>query len=149
MKRDLVCVHNHHKCQNFSDNRGDNKRSRVEQDRTPCILPTTSSVINSMSMNKIWNFLASNETRLCMHSLSSEISRILLTIVVIINLVEWIKSEHGAYFLPLQVSSTQSQWTRLRALFHLMERDLLCFHYHRKCQYITDNCGDNEIVLVE
>ena len=34
-------------------------------------------------------------------------------------------------------------------LFHLMKRDLVCFHYHRKCQNITDNCGDNEIVLVE
>ena len=100
-------------------------------------------------MNKVWNFLASNETRLCMHSLSSEISRILLTIVVTINLVEWIKSEHGACFLLLQVSSTQSQWTRLRALFHLMERDLVCFHYHRKCQYITDNCGDIKRSRVE
>ena len=68
-KRDFVCFPYHHKCQYFTDNSGDNKIGLVVKVRTRCMLPNTSSVINSMSMNLIWNFLASSETRLCMHSL--------------------------------------------------------------------------------
>ena len=73
----------------------------------------------------------------------------LLIIVVIINLVLKNKSEHCACFLPLQVSSTQCKWTRFGTLFHLMKRDLVCFHYHQKYQDITDNSGDNKLGRVD
>ena len=66
MKRDLVCFHYHQKCKYITDNSGDNKLGFVEKVRTRCMLPTISSVINSMSMNEIWNFIPSNEERLGM-----------------------------------------------------------------------------------
>ena len=74
MKRDLECFHYHQKFKYITDNSGDNKLGLVEKVKTRCMLPTASSVINTISMIKIWNFIPSNGERLGMFSLSPEMS---------------------------------------------------------------------------
>ena len=74
MERDLVCFHYNQKYQYITDNSGNNKLGRVDKVRKRCMLPTTSSIINSMSMNEIGRFIPSNGERLGMFSLSPEMS---------------------------------------------------------------------------
>ena len=146
MKRDFVCIHDSSHC---TDNSGDSKLGLVESNQNT-VNASYDLKLHYLSVDSIdFNLYCIKGRKTWYVFIIARNVSILLTIVVIKNLVEWIKSENGACFLPLQVSSTQSQWTRLRALFHLMERDLVCSHYHHKCVKFTDNSGDNKLGLVE
>ena len=45
--------------------------------------------------------------------------------------------------------SIQSKSTGLETYFDVIKKNMIYFHYHQKCQDITDNRGDIEFDLIQ
>ena len=55
-----------------------------------------------------------------------------------------IKSKHCIYLKLIEIVSIQSKSTGFETYLDLIKKTMIYFHYHQKCQDITDNRGDIE-----
>ena len=59
------------------------------------------------------------------------------------------KSKHCMYMKLIRILSIQSKSTGFESYLDVIMKKMIYFHYHQKCQDITDNRGDIELDLIQ
>ena len=60
-----------------------------------------------------------------------------------------IRSKHCIYLNLIRIVSVQSKSTGFETPLDVFKKKMIYFHYHQKCQDITDNAGDIELDLIQ
>ena len=57
--------------------------------------------------------------------------------------------KHCIYLKLVRIVSIQSKSTRFETYLDVIKKKMVYFHYHKKCQDITDNRGDIELDSIQ
>ena len=58
-------------------------------------------------------------------------------------------SKHSIYLKLIRIGSIHSKSTGFETYLDVLQKKIIYFQYHQKCQDITDNRGDIEFDLIE